>query len=315
MRSTLEKDSVRTVEEALVELFKKQRPGEPPTLEASRNLLRNICFDPKRYDLTRVGRHKLNRRLNLSVPENRRTLTKADVIALVNELISLPQDADSDNSLAEAKDFVEWSSGATWEKVAARLDEYEHFGNRRLRTVGELVQEAFRIGLYRMERVVRERMTTEDVDTITPQSIINIRPVVAAMKEFFGSSQLSQFMDQTNSLAGLTHRRRLSALGAGGLTRERAPIEVRDVHPTHYGRMCPIETPEGPNIGLIGSLASYARVNEFGFVLTPYRVVQKVWEDNGGELELKDVDGHRRGGVAGRGRRGEACHRSGQRRP
>ena len=289
MRSTLEKDSVRTVEEALVELFKKQRPGEPPTLEASRNLLRNICFDPKRYDLTRVGRHKLNRRLNLSVPENRRTLTKADIIALVNELVSLPQEADSDNSLPEAKDFVEWSSGATWEKVAARLDEYEHFGNRRLRTVGELVQEAFRIGLYRMERVVRERMTTEDVDTITPQSIINIRPVVAAMKEFFGSSQLSQFMDQTNSLAGLTHRRRLSALGAGGLTRERAPIEVRDVHPTHYGRMCPIETPEGPNIGLIGSLASYARVNEFGFVQTPYRVVQKVWEDNGGELELKEV--------------------------
>ena len=160
-----------------------------------------------------------------------------------------------------------------WDEVANRLDEYEHFGNRRLRTVGELVQEAFRIGLYRMERVVRERMTTEDVDTITPQTIINIRPVVAALKEFFGSSQLSQFMDQTNSLAGLTHRRRLSALGAGGLTRERAPIEVRDVHPTHYGRMCPIETPEGPNIGLIGSLASYATVNEFGFIQTPYRKV------------------------------------------
>jgi DNA-directed RNA polymerase subunit beta len=274
IRSTLEKDSVRTVEEALVELFKKQRPGEPPTLEASRNLLRNICFDPKRYDLTRVGRHKLNRRLRLSIPENRRTLTKADIIALVNELVTLPQDADADNSLPEAKDFVEWSAGASWERVANRLDEYEHFGNRRLRTVGELVQEAFRIGLYRMERVVRERMTTEDVDTITPQSIINIRPVVAALKEFFGSSQLSQFMDQTNSLAGLTHRRRLSALGAGGLTRERAPIEVRDVHPTHYGRMCPIETPEGPNIGLMGSLASYARVNDFGFVQTPYRRVE-----------------------------------------
>ena len=157
--------------------------------------------------------------------------------------------------------------------IRGELDEYEHFGNRRLRTVGELIQEAFRVGLYRMERVVRERMTTEDVDTITPQTIINIRPVVAALKEFFGSSQLSQFMDQTNSLAGLTHRRRLSALGAGGLTRERAPIEVRDVHPTHYGRMCPIETPEGPNIGLIGSLASMATVSEFGFIQTPYRKV------------------------------------------
>ncbi len=160
------------------------------------------------------------------------------------------------------------------EPVAEHLDEYEHFGNRRLRTVGELIQEAFRIGLYRMERVVRERLTTEDADTITPQTIINIRPVVAALKEFFGSSQLSQFMDQTNSLAGLTHRRRLSALGAGGLTRERAPIEVRDVHPTHYGRMCPIETPEGPNIGLIGSLSSFAEVSEYGFVTTPYRVVK-----------------------------------------
>ena len=160
------------------------------------------------------------------------------------------------------------------EPIRGELDEYEHFGNRRLRTTGELIQEAFRVGLYRMERVVRERMTTEDVDTITPQTIINIRPVVAALKEFFGSSQLSQFMDQTNSLSGLTHRRRLSALGAGGLTRERAPIEVRDVHPTHYGRMCPIETPEGPNIGLIGSLASYATVSEFGFIQTPYRVVQ-----------------------------------------
>ena len=159
------------------------------------------------------------------------------------------------------------------DEIAGDLDEYEHFGNRRLRTVGELIQEAFRIGLYRMERVVRERMSTEDVNTITPQTIINIRPVVAALKEFFGSSQLSQFMDQTNSLAGLTHRRRLSALGAGGLTRERAPIEVRDVHQTHYGRMCPIETPEGPNIGLIGSLGSYATLNEFGFIQTPYRRV------------------------------------------
>jgi len=175
----------------------------------------------------------------------------------------------------DSADYAAEAVGLPREEIAHDLDEYEHFGNRRLRTVGELVQEAFRIGLYRMERVVKERMTTEDVDAITPQHIINIRPVVAALKEFFGSSQLSQFMDQTNTLAGLTHRRRLSALGAGGLTRERAPIEVRDVHPTHYGRMCPIETPEGPNIGLMGSLASFATVNEFGFIQTPYRKVEK----------------------------------------
>ena len=189
-------------------------------------------------------------------------LTHDDIIALVKELVSLPkllgipEEIDEENPI---KDYAAEAITYPREAVYEHLDEYEHFGNRRLRTVGELIQEAFRIGLYRMERVVRERLTTEDSDAITPQTIINIRPVVAAMKEFFGSSQLSQFMDQTNSLSGLTHRRRLSALGAGGLTRERAPIEVRDVHPTHYGRMCPIETPEGPNIGLIGSLASYAR--------------------------------------------------------
>ena len=273
IKATLDKDSVRSVEEALVELFKKQRPGEPPTLEASRNLLWNICFDPKRYDLTRVGRHKLNARLGLDTDLDVRTLTKADIVALVRELVAVPLAIDHEHLLEEARDLAEVAPSLPWDEVANRLDEYEHFGNRRLRMVGELVQEAFRVGLYRMERVVRERMTTEDVDTITPQSIINIRPVVAALKEFFGSSQLSQFMDQTNSLAGLTHRRRLSALGAGGLTRERAPIEVRDVHPTHYGRMCPIETPEGPNIGLIGSLSSYATVNEFGFIQTPYRKV------------------------------------------
>jgi DNA-directed RNA polymerase subunit beta len=275
IKATLEKDSVRSVEEALVELFKKQRPGEPPTLEASRNLLWNICFDPKRYDLTRVGRHKLNARLGLNTDLDVRTVTKADIIALVRELVAVPLAIDHEHLLEDARDLAEVAPGLPWDEVANRLDEYEHFGNRRLRMVGELVQEAFRVGLYRMERVVRERMTTEDVETITPQSIINIRPVVAALKEFFGSSQLSQFMDQTNSLAGLTHRRRLSALGAGGLTRERAPIEVRDVHPTHYGRMCPIETPEGPNIGLIGSLSSYATVNEFGFIQTPYRKVVK----------------------------------------
>ena len=198
-------------------------------------------------------------------------LTHDDIIALIKELVSLPvlgipEQVDEEHPI---KDYAAEAITYPREPVAEHLDEYEHFGNRRLRTVGELIQEAFRIGLYRMERVVRERLTTEDADAITPQTIINIRPVVAALKEFFGSSQLSQFMDQTNSLAGLTHRRRLSALGAGGLTRERAPIEVRDVHPTHYGRMCPIETPEGPNIGLIGSLSSYAQISEHGFVTTP----------------------------------------------
>jgi DNA-directed RNA polymerase subunit beta len=221
-----------------------------------------------------VGRYKLNSRLGLEIDLDTRTLTHDDIIALVKELVSLPKRLGMpENPEVEIKDYAAEAVSMPREPVADHLDEYEHFGNRRLRTVGELIQEAFRIGLYRMERVVRERLTTEDADTITPQTIINIRPVVAALKEFFGSSQLSQFMDQTNSLAGLTHRRRLSALGAGGLTRERAPIEVRDVHPTHYGRMCPIETPEGPNIGLIGSLSSYAQVSEHGFVTTPYRVV------------------------------------------
>jgi DNA-directed RNA polymerase subunit beta len=269
--NTLEKDPSETEEEALIEVFKKQRPGEPPTLDNARNLLKALFFDPKRYDLTKVGRYKLNQRLEVNVKEDTRVLTTEDIIALVRKLVELPMKLGVD---LESKDFAADAIVLSRDPIRGDLDEYEHFGNRRLRTVGELIQEAFRVGLYRMERVVRERMTTEDVDTITPQTIINIRPVVAALKEFFGSSQLSQFMDQTNSLAGLTHRRRLSALGAGGLTRERAPIEVRDVHPTHYGRMCPIETPEGPNIGLIGSLASMATVSEFGFIQTPYRVVK-----------------------------------------
>jgi DNA-directed RNA polymerase subunit beta len=269
--ATLEKDTTTREEEAVVEVFKKQRPGEPPTLENARNLLRGLFFDPKRYDLTKVGRYKLNQRLEVDVPDDVRVLTTQDILALVQRLVQLPKTLGVPD---ESKDFAADAIVLSREPIRSELDEYEHFGNRRLRTVGELIQEAFRVGLYRMERVVRERMTTEDVDTITPQTIINIRPVVAALKEFFGSSQLSQFMDQTNSLAGLTHRRRLSALGAGGLTRERAPIEVRDVHPTHYGRMCPIETPEGPNIGLMGSLSSMATVSEFGFVQTPYRVVK-----------------------------------------
>ena len=271
IQNTLDKDTTTREEEAVVEVFKKQRPGEPPTLDNSRNLVRALFFDPKRYDLTKVGRYKLNQRLGVSVPDDTRTLTTTDIVALVRKLVDLPMKLGVD---LETKDFAAEAIQLNRDPIRSELDEYEHFGNRRLRTTGELIQEAFRVGLYRMERVVRERMTTEDVDTITPQTIINIRPVVAALKEFFGSSQLSQFMDQTNSLSGLTHRRRLSALGAGGLTRERAPIEVRDVHPTHYGRMCPIETPEGPNIGLIGSLASMATVSEFGFIQTPYRVVK-----------------------------------------
>jgi DNA-directed RNA polymerase subunit beta len=279
IRNTIEADTEQTKSEegALIELFKKQRPGEPPSVDAARQLMEQLFFDPKRYDLTRVGRYKLNARLDLDIDLDTRVLTHDDITALIKELIGIPkllgipEEIDEENPI---KDYAAEAQSYPWDPVRDHLDEYEHFGNRRLRTVGELIQEAFRIGLYRMERVVRERLTTEDADAITPQTIINIRPVVAALKEFFGSSQLSQFMDQTNSLAGLTHRRRLSALGAGGLTRERAPIEVRDVHPTHYGRMCPIETPEGPNIGLIGSLSSYAEVSEHGFVTTPYRVVK-----------------------------------------
>jgi DNA-directed RNA polymerase subunit beta len=277
IRLTLDADTevTRTEEGSLIELFKKQRPGEPPSIDAARSLLNQLFFDPKRYDLTRVGRYKLNSRLDLDIDLDTRTLTHDDIVALVKELVSLPRLLGmSETPENETKDYAAEASDMPRDPLADHLDEYEHFGNRRLRTVGELIQEAFRIGLYRMERVVRERLTTEDADTITPQTIVNIRPVVAALKEFFGSSQLSQFMDQTNSLSGLTHRRRLSALGAGGLTRERAPIEVRDVHPTHYGRMCPIETPEGPNIGLIGSLSSYAEISEHGFVTSPYRVVK-----------------------------------------
>jgi DNA-directed RNA polymerase subunit beta len=279
IRHTIAADTEQTKDEegALIELFKKQRPGEPPSVDAARALLEQLFFDPKRYDLTRVGRYKLNARLDLDIDLDTRVLTHDDIIALVKELVTIPkllgipEEIDEENPI---KDYAAEAVTYPREPVHDHLDEYEHFGNRRLRTVGELIQEAFRIGLYRMERVVRERLTTEDADAITPQTIINIRPVVAALKEFFGSSQLSQFMDQTNSLSGLRHRRRLSALGAGGLTRERAPIEVRDVHATHYGRMCPIETPEGPNIGLIGSLSSYAQVSEHGFVTTPYRVVK-----------------------------------------
>src|SRR5205823_8125159 len=290
IQKTLEKDPTTREEEALIEVFKKQRPGEPPTLDNARNLLRSLFFDPKRYDLTKVGRYKLNQRLGVDVPEDTRVLTTQDILALVQKLVAMPHAIGVPE---DSRDFAADAISLSRDPIRTELDEYEHFGNRRLRTTGELIQEAFRVGLYRMERVVRERMTTEDVDTITPQTIINIRPVVAALKEFFGSSQLSQFMQQTNSLDGLTHRRRLSALGAGGLTRERAPIEVRDVHPTHYGRTCPIETPEGTNIGLIRSLSCFARINDYGFIESPYRkvkggrIIDYVQIVNAGDSEFK----------------------------
>lgn len=250
IRLTLERDHTESEGEALVEIYKRLRPGEPPTVDSARSLLNTLFFDPRRYDLAHVGRYKLNKKLKLEVPAAIRHITKEDIVAAINYLINMM-------------------------KGEGKPDDIDHLGNRRLRSVGELLQNQFRIGLSRMERVVRERMTIQDVDVITPQVLINIRPVVAAIKEFFGSSQLSQFMDQTNPLAELTHKRRLSALGPGGLSRERAGFEVRDVHYSHYGRMCPIETPEGPNIGLIGSLSCYARINEFGFIETPYRKVDK----------------------------------------
>ena len=263
--NTLERDDTPSREEALLEVFRRQRPGEPVNIENAQNLVEGLFFDAKRYDLSEVGRYKVNKKLKLDVPLDTQTLTIEDIEALLKRLI------ETSEEVAEEEEF----GRVNYERIRHKLDEYEHFGNRRLRTVGELVQEAFRIGMYRMERVVRERMTTQDEESITPQSVVNVKPVSSAIKEFFGSSQLSQFMQQTNSLDSLEHRRRLSAMGAGGLSRERAPIEVRDVHPTHYGRMCPIETPEGPNIGLIGQLSTFATVDDYGFVQTPYRKVEK----------------------------------------
>jgi DNA-directed RNA polymerase subunit beta len=255
IRLTLEKDHTANTDEALLDLYRKLRPGEPPTREAAQQMLENYYFNPKRYDLAKVGRYKINKKLGLSLPFDTQVLTIEDIVSAIRYLVSLHE------GRTEIGETI------------VETDDIDHFGNRRLRTVGELIQNQLRIGLGRLERTVRDRMTTQDIEAITPQTLINIRPVSAALKEFFGTSQLSQFMDQTNPVAGLTHKRRLSALGPGGLSRDRAGMEVRDVHHSHYGRMCPIETPEGPNIGLIGSLASFARVNPFGFIETPYRKV------------------------------------------
>ncbi|MCT1655914.1 DNA-directed RNA polymerase subunit beta [Brevibacterium luteolum] len=264
IRETLAKDTVETREDALLDIYKKLRPAEPATIEAAENLLKNLYFNAKRYDLAKVGRYKINRKLGIDAPLSDSVLTVDDIAQTIRYIVSLHAGKDTMTGRRDGADA----------DIRVALDDIDHFGNRRIRAVGELIESQVRTGLSRMERVVRERMTTQDVEAITPQSLINIRPVVAAIKEFFGTSQLSQFMDQNNPLAGLTHKRRLSALGPGGLSRDRAGMEVRDVHPSHYGRMCPIETPEGPNIGLIGSLASYGRINPFGFIETPYRKVE-----------------------------------------
>ncbi len=256
LKKTLEKDSTKSREDSLIEVYRKLRPGDPPSVAGGQSIIDSRFFDDKRYDLGKVGRYKLNKKLSLSVSEIQRTLTREDIVAAVDYLIGLHFDD-------------------------GQVDDIDHLGNRRIRSVGELLQNQFRIGLTRLERIVRERMTLQDVDTLTPANLLNTKPLVAAIREFFGSSQLSQFMDQTNPLAELTHKRRLSALGPGGLSRERAGFAVRDIHPSHYGRICPVETPEGPNAGLIGSLATHARVNEYGFIETPYRKVDggKVTDD------------------------------------
>lgn len=253
LKKTLDKDTTQTTEEALIELYKKLRPGDPPSVGGGRSLLESRFFDEKRYDLGKVGRYKVNKKLGLSSPDTLRVLTVEDIVTSIDYLVNLNYD-----------------DGA--------VDDIDHLGNRRIRAVGELLQNQFRVGLTRLERIVKERMTLQDMDTLTPNNLLNPKPLLAAIREFFGSSQLSQFMDQTNPLSELTHKRRLSALGPGGLTRERAGFAVRDIHPSHYGRICPVETPEGPNAGLIGSLSTYSRVNEYGFLETPY------WEVKDGKL-------------------------------
>ncbi|MBJ7408137.1 MAG: DNA-directed RNA polymerase subunit beta, partial [Bradyrhizobium sp.] len=249
IRNTLSADKNMTREDALFDIYRVMRPGEPPTLESAQAMFQSLFFDAERYDLSAVGRVKMNMRLDLDAPDTQRTLRKEDILSVIKTLVDL-RDGKGE------------------------IDDIDHLGNRRVRSVGELMENQYRIGLLRMERAIKERMSSVDIDTVMPQDLINAKPAAAAVREFFGSSQLSQFMDQTNPLSEVTHKRRLSALGPGGLTRERAGFEVRDVHPTHYGRICPIETPEGPNIGLINSLATFARVNKYGFVETPYRKVK-----------------------------------------
>ena len=249
IRNTLTVDKNMTREDALFDIYRVMRPGEPPTVDTAEAMFRSLFFDSERYDLSAVGRVKMNMRLDLDAPDTMRVLRKEDIISVIRTLVDL-RDGKGE------------------------IDDIDHLGNRRVRSVGELMENQYRIGLLRMERAIKERMSSVDIDTVMPQDLINAKPAAAAVREFFGSSQLSQFMDQTNPLSEITHKRRLSALGPGGLTRERAGFEVRDVHPTHYGRICPIETPEGPNIGLINSLATYARVNKYGFVETPYRKVK-----------------------------------------
>ncbi|GAA4478810.1 DNA-directed RNA polymerase subunit beta [Microbacterium panaciterrae] len=263
IEETLAKDTILTKEDALRDIYRKLRPGEQVAAEAARALLDNFYFNAKRYDLAKVGRYKINQKLGLDLPLDESVLTVKDIVETIKYLVRIHAGVET----------FEGIRGGKKAEIRLATDDIDNFGNRRIRAVGELIQNQVRTGLSRMERVVRERMTTQDIEAITPQTLINVRPVVAAIKEFFGTSQLSQFMDQNNPLAGLTHKRRLSALGPGGLSRDRAGVEVRDVHPSHYGRMCPIETPEGPNIGLIGSLATFARINSFGFIETPYRKV------------------------------------------
>ena len=290
-----ERELAPTREDALLEIYKRARPGEPLSAEAARGYFENAFFNPKRYDLTRVGRYRLNRKLG---PEIERV---SSLFNLSADRLQRPDPSQGVLSPSEILATATYMLHLADGESGYRIDDQDHFANRRIRSVGELIQNQVRVGLSRMERVVRERMTTQDVEAITPQTLINIRPVVAAIKEFFGTSQLSQFMDQNNPLSGLAHKRRLSALGPGGLSRERAGFEVRDVHSSHYGRMCPIETPEGPNIGLIGALATYARVNEYGFIETPYR-------------KVTDGPGHRRDRLPRRRRGRGARHRPGQRR-
>jgi DNA-directed RNA polymerase subunit beta len=244
IRNTLNIDKNANQQEALMDVYRVMRPGEPPTIEAATNLFHSLFFDSERYDLSAVGRVKMNMRLELDAPDTMRVLRREDILAVIKTLVDL-RDGKGE------------------------IDDIDHLGNRRVRSVGELMENQYRVGLLRMERAIKERMSSVDIDTVMPQDLINAKPAAAAVREFFGSSQLSQFMDQTNPLSEITHKRRLSALGPGGLTRERAGFEVRDVHPTHYGRICPIETPEGPNIGLINSLATFARVNKYGFIESP----------------------------------------------